>query len=200
MKTKKGELGYIKAQKRKRTLITAGLFAIPLIIFFTGLIMTKTRLNMFTFVAVMGCIPASRSAVSMIMMLMQKPIDTAVYQQINEKTGSLTMAYELVITAYEKNTSVDAIAVCGNHVIGYASSSKVDIPFVEKHIKDILKNNGYHVNVKIFKDIKNFQERLSSLNQNKEQLEANISYTPDEKYPDLSRNELIKHTILAISL
>lgn len=59
MKAQKGEFGYIRAQKKKRTLITALLFLIPLVIFFTGLQQTGTRLNMFTFVAIMGCLPAS---------------------------------------------------------------------------------------------------------------------------------------------
>ncbi|MCI5994851.1 MAG: hypothetical protein MRZ45_02695 [Blautia sp.] len=57
MKAEKGDFGYIKAQKKKRTLITLGLFAIPLVIFLTGLHETGTRLNMFTFVAIMGCLP-----------------------------------------------------------------------------------------------------------------------------------------------
>lgn len=66
MKIQKGDFGYINAQKKKRTLITAVLFLIPLVIFFTGLHETGTRLNLFTFVAIMGCLPASRSAVGMI--------------------------------------------------------------------------------------------------------------------------------------
>lgn len=48
MKRDKGEFGYIKSQKIKRGLITLVMFAIPIIIFLTGLFITKTRLNMFT--------------------------------------------------------------------------------------------------------------------------------------------------------
>ena len=43
-----------------------------------------------------------------------------------------------------------------------------------------------------------FLERLDSMNEHKESLEEGIKFRPDEKYPELSRNELIKHTILAI--
>ena len=43
-------------------------------------------------------------------------------------------------------------------------------------------------------------ERLDSMNGHREALEEGIKFTPDERYPDLSRNELIKHTILAICL
>ena len=59
MKRDKGEFGYIKSQKIKRGLITLVMFAIPIIIFLTGLFITKTRLNMFTFVAIMGCSQSS---------------------------------------------------------------------------------------------------------------------------------------------
>jgi len=200
MKVQKGEFGYIKAQKKKRTLITIILFAIPLLIFFTGLYMTKTRLNLFTFVAVMGCLPASRSAVGMVMMLMQKPMDTDVYQQIQGKAGALTIAYELVISAYEKHTPLDAIAVCGKNVIGYASNPKADIPFAQKHMKEILNNNGYQVNIKIFKDMKLFLDRLSTLNQNGEKSETDNSFQPDGEDTEISKNEMIKRTLLAISL
>lgn len=200
MKINKGDFGYIPSQKKKRTILTTILFAIPLVIFFTGLCITKTRLNLFTFVAIMGCLPASKCAVDMIMMLLRKPMEESVYKQIEKHKGDLVMAYELTITAYEKNTQIDSIAVCGNQVAGYTSSKDADLPFVEKHIKEILKGNGYRVNVKIFKDLKPYLERLNSLNQNREQLEADIPFTPAENYPDLTRSELIKHTILAISL
>ena len=73
MKRDKGEFGYIKSQKIKRGLITLVMFAIPIIIFLTGLFITKTRLNMFTFVAIMGCIPAARAATGFIMMLTGAP-------------------------------------------------------------------------------------------------------------------------------
>ena len=81
MKRDKGEFGYIKSQKIKRGLITLVMFAIPIIIFLTGLFITKTRLNMFTFVAIMGCIPAARAATGFIMMLMQKPASEALKEK-----------------------------------------------------------------------------------------------------------------------
>lgn len=200
MKAAKGDFGYIKAQKKKRTLVTAILFLIPLIIFFTGLHETGTRLNLFTFVAIMGCLPASRSAVGMIMMLMQKPIDPEVYQKVEARAGNLTRAYELTVSAYEKNTPLDSLVVCGYHVVGYTSSQKADTAFAENHIKEILKGNGFRADVKIFKDIKPYLERVSFLAKNQEEMEKDIPYTPKETYPELSRSELVKHTILAISI
>ncbi len=200
MKIRKGNFGYIRAQKKKRVLVTLVLFAIPLLIFFTGLAITKTRLNLFTFVAIMGCLPASKSAVGMILMLMQKPMEETAYRQIEAHKGSLEVAYELTVTAYEKSTQIDSIAVCANTVIGYTQSLKADLSFAEQHMEKILKGNGYKVNVKIFRELKPYLERLDSLNEHQEKLREGISFTPDERYPDLTREALIKHTILAISL
>ena len=45
-----------------------------------------------------------------------------------------------------------------------------------------------------------FLDRLDSMNEHKESLEEGIKFRPDERYPELSRNELIRHTILAICL
>ena len=61
MKRDKGEFGYIKSQKIKRGLITLVMFAIPIIIFLTGLFITKTRLNMFTFCGDHGVYPGDQS-------------------------------------------------------------------------------------------------------------------------------------------
>ena len=72
--------------------------------------------------------------------------------------------------------------------------------FQEQEAQKILRGNGFKVNVKIFTRLEQFLERLDSMNEHKESLEEGIKFRPDEKYPDLSRDELIKHTILAICL
>ena len=48
---------------------------------------------MFTFVAIMGCLPAGKSAVGMIMILMQKPISEEVYEKANKAAKSGTTFY-----------------------------------------------------------------------------------------------------------
>ena len=73
-KVKKGTYGYIKYQKIRTFLITFILFLIPMVIYVTGYIQTKTKLNLFTFVAILGCLPACKSLVGLIMIMMQKSI------------------------------------------------------------------------------------------------------------------------------
>ena len=190
-KISKGNFGYFKSEKKRRLIITAILFAVPLFIFFTSWIYFKTRI---------GCLPACKSMVSLIMILKCRPMDAGLYQKIQEHQGSLDMAYELYMTFYEKSAYIDAVAVCGNTVAAYSSDPKIDASFMETNSQKIIRKNGYKATVKIFTDLRPFLERLDSMNDHKESLEEGIKFTPDEKYPDLSRNELIRQTILAICL
>ncbi len=57
-KISKGNFGYFKSEKKRRLIITAILFAVPLFIFFTSWIYFKTRMTVWTVVAVVGCLPA----------------------------------------------------------------------------------------------------------------------------------------------
>ena len=196
----KGEWGYFKSEKKRRMIITAVLFAVPLFIFFTSWIYFKTRMTIWTVVAVVGCLPACKSAVSLIMILKCRPLDETLYKKIREHQDRLDMAYEMYMTFYEKSASIDAFAICGNVVAGYSSDPKIDVSYMEKEAQKILRGNGFKVNVKIFTRLEQFLERLDSMNEHKESLEEGIKFRPDEKYPDLSRDELIKHTILAICL
>ncbi|MDO5335966.1 MAG: hypothetical protein Q4E89_00700 [Eubacteriales bacterium] len=199
-RVKKGDFGYFAYEKKKRLLITGILLAVPLLIFASGWIYHGTRNNVLTVVATVGCLPACKSAVGLIMMWMRKSMDKTLYEQILAHAGQLVMSYEMYITFYEKNGYIDAFAVCGNEVVGYTSDASVDAAFMEENIQKIVRKNGYKVNVKILKDLRPYLERLDSMNEHRETLEENIKFRPDERYPDLSRNELIKHTILAISL
>lgn len=196
----KGNIGYIASEKKKRILITAALFAVPLLIFFSALLFFHTRLTVWTVIAVVGCLPACKSLVSLIMIFRAKPADPAVYRQIREHAGQLVMSYEMYMTFYEKSASIDAFAICGNNVVGFSSDPKIDAAFMEREAQKIIRGNGYKVTVKLFTRLDAFLERLDSMNAHRESLEEGIRFRPDEKYPELTRNELIRHTILSICL
>mgnify|MGYP000441196609 FL=1 len=64
-KIQKGDYGYIKSQQKKRTPYTILAFLAPLLVFFTGLYIHRTRNTVFTVVAVVACLPACKFAVGM---------------------------------------------------------------------------------------------------------------------------------------
>lgn len=200
VKIQKGDIGYFHAETKRRLLITVVLLAVPLFIFFSSYFYFKTKETIWSIVAIVGCLPACKSLVNLIMLLRAKPAKQEIYEQIKAHAGALLMSYEMYMTFYEKSARIDAFAICGNIVCGYSSDPNIDAAFMEKESQKIIRGNGYKATVKIFTDLKPFLERLDSMNEHKESLEENIPFRPDEKYPELTRNELIKHTILAICL
>ena len=163
-------------------------------------------MNIYTVIAMVGCIPACMSAVGMIMMWMRKPMSAELYQEISSRAGSLLMVYELFLTTQEKNLFLDATAVCGDYVIAYTDREikHKDLEFMEEHIRKTLRADHYKATVKIFDRTqkKAFLERLDTLRNRQTEFEAaaNENFKPYEKYPDLSRNEVVKHILMAIAL
>lgn len=199
-KIRKGDYGYFRAEKKKQLLITFLLFAVPLGIFFSAWAYHGSRLTIWTVISVVGCLPACKALVNLIMILRCRPLDESLYRKIREHQGSLVMAYEMYMTFYEKSGYIDAAAVCGNTVVCYSSDPKIDAAFMGEQAQKIVRKNGYKVTLKVFTDLKPFLERLDSMNEHRESLEADIKFTPDERYPEFSRNEIIRHTLLALCL
>lgn len=205
MKVRKGTYGYVRYEKKRRLLVTIGMFVMPLAILIAGLIICNgDKNNIFTVIAVVGCLPSCKSMVGLIMMMMQKSAKKETVEEIQGHAGNLLMLYEMFFTKEQDSLMVDAVAVCGYEVVGYTThaKSRKQIEDCEKHIGKLLRANGYKNHVKIFDQMKPYLERLDSLNRNYQELEsdANEKFVPDERYPDLSRDELVKHNLLAIVL
>ena len=200
-KVRKGSYGYIRYAKLKTFLITFILFAVPLLIYVTGYVQTRTRLNLFTFVAILGCLPACKSLVSLIMIMMQKSMSEDTYREAEAAAGDLVAGYELVFTAYEHTTPVNALVICGDQVVCYTPDGKADAAYLEKHLSRILTLNGFpSAQPKVIKDFRKYLQRVSEIAGRAEHYREGIDFTPDERYPDMSREELILHNLLAISL
>ena len=139
---RKGDFGYFSKEKKKRFLITLIMFAVPLFIFFSSWAYFDTRKTIWTVIAVVGCLPACKSMVSLIMILMRRPMDEALYESIRQHQGELVMSYEMYMTFYEKSAYIDAFAICGNTVVGYSSDPKIDCEFMARESQKIIRKNG----------------------------------------------------------
>ena len=109
-KVKKGDYGYIRYEKKKRLLITVALFLIPLAAFLAAFLITGTKKNIITVIAMVGCLPACRALVNMIMMWMQKPMDKKVYKKIREHEGNLEVTYETRIALQDAKSPPEPTA------------------------------------------------------------------------------------------
>ena len=62
----KGDHGYTDAHKKAQIIKTFIFFLLPAVIFTVGYVTSGTRLNLFTVVAVVGCLPACKELVNVI--------------------------------------------------------------------------------------------------------------------------------------
>ena len=191
MKIQKGEPGYIKAQKVKFLIWAIAEFGIVAALVVLGYIQTGSRLNLFTVVAAVGCLPAAKMLVEFIALRPKKSIEPDIYREIEEKAPLLTKAYDLVITGNDKVMPVDAFVISDHTVCGFSSSRKTDDAKVSAYLKELLKNNHVEkVTVKVFHDYTAFLARAEGMN--------NIMTV--DRPSDRKRENTIRRLLLAVSI
>ena len=72
--------------------------------------------------------------------------------------------------------------------------------YMAAEAQKLVRKNGYKVDVKILGELRPFLERLDSMNEHKESLEEGLRFTPDPRYPDFTRDEMVKHVILNLCI
>jgi len=160
----KGTRNYIKTQKTYEILRTVIYFAISLSLFIAGYVATKSRMNLLTVVAVLGCLPACKSAVDMIMYLRYKGCSPENAEKIEASSQGLSTLFDMVFTSYNRNYQIAHMVVKGNTICGFTEEKDLKEQDFNKHITDILKVDGYkEVSVKIFSDLGKYMERLEQL-------------------------------------
>lgn len=163
-KAVKGQYGYIKRQQRVGIIRTVLMFGLSLAILCLGIWSAGSRKNLLTVVAVLGCLPASKSMVNMVMFLRAKGCSEKVKEQAGRYGAGLTQLYDMVFTSYEKNYQVSHMVVKGHLVCGYTEDGKCDIRACEKHLDALLKQGGCRgVTVKVYDELGVYCEALGNL-------------------------------------
>ena len=196
----KGEYGYFKSERLRRFFVSLGILAVPALILITGILYFGTEKNIMTVVAIVGFIPFAMSIVGLIMVFLHKSLPAEEYEKISPHEGTLTVSYELYVTSEKYSTMIDCAAICGNTVVGYVTDKKGNMPFTQDQVQKVLRANGFHVTVNLLDNIDHFTERLDSMNSHADYLRKDLTFTPDPKYPDFSREEMIQHILFQISL
>lgn len=165
MKIEKGQPGYIKARKINYLVWAVSEFAVVVALVILGYLQTGSKLNLFTVIAVVGCLPASKMLVEFITMAPHKSIAPEKYAEIEEKAGLITRIYDTVITGNGKVMPVDAFVISGRTICGYTGSPKAKEAETARYIKEMLENNHVDkVTVKIFCDYVAFLSRAEGMN------------------------------------
>ncbi len=190
MKAKKGTPNYITKRKKYVLIKTLAEFGIVTALLILGILETGSRLNMLTLAAVLGCLPASKTLVELIMLLPHKSISATQAEEICACTESLTMAYDMIITSSKKIMPIESVSISGNTICVFASSSKIDIAYTEQYLKQMLNENQLtKVSVKLFKDFDAYLIRIKEMNRHAKGEERRKNH-----------EEKIRHVLLNISL
>lgn len=186
---RKGAYGFLKYQKKRAVFLTILFFGLVIGIFVTGFITTKSRMNLLTIVAILGCLPACKQAVSCFMICRKKPCGLERFRHISENSGDVLTAYELYITSPKTAYAFDAACVRGHDIILLTHLEKIKINTKEcqTFLKEILNNNEKkQCNVRIYEEEKGFLTHLKQLAEKKEE--------------DAEESDFILRVLLAISV
>ena len=160
----KGNFGYMQNRRLLTVLYTILLFCISITLYFAGIKSTGSNKNLLTIVAILGCLPASKSAVNMIMFSRYKGCSASIKEQLNRNYSNLHTLYDMVFTSYEKNYEIHHMCMNNKVLCAYTSNEKCDAAACEKHLENMLTQNGHqNITVKVFKDFAKYKNRLEQL-------------------------------------
>lgn len=163
MRNVKGSFGYLARKKKTVILRTILYFGISLAIFIAGYVTTGSRKNLLTVVAVLGCLPACKSAVNMIMLLRSAGCSEEAHDRIASCEGRLIGMYDMYFTSYQQNFPISHMVVDGKVILALHENSKFDEQAVISHLQTMLKQGGFKdYTISVTGDLTKYCEQLTA--------------------------------------
>ena len=167
MKKEKGTHGYIHTQTIFVIIRTVIYFTLAFGIYALGYYHMHTNKSLWTVIAVLSMLPASKSAVNMIMFLRFRSLKDEEFKKYKAEAGNLPILYETVLTTAEKVYFLPAVVCFDNTICGFCKKDQKDLKKLEDYICETLAKDGIkNSTVKIFEEEKQFLERLNTMNKN----------------------------------
>lgn len=164
MRNTKGSYGYLARKKKTVVWRTILYFGISLAIFIAGYVTTGTRKNLLTVVAVLGCLPACKSVVNMIMLLRASGCSAEAHDRISPCEGRLIGMYDMYFTSYQQNFPVSHMVVDGKVILAYHEAPKFDEQAAISHLQMMLKQGGFKdYTVSMTGELSKYCEQLKTL-------------------------------------
>ncbi len=168
----RGDRGYIRFQRKKSIIMTVLMYALGTGIYFLGYFILHTNKSLWTVIAVLSLLPASKSAVRMIMLFRAHPTDPSLYDEVERRCPKLSVLYDLIFTTYERTYTVQALVYgCKNLCIlsldGRGENQKISKD-LESYIRNSLNEANPSPSVKVYDEKEAFLKRASEINALKE--------------------------------
>ena len=175
-KKSKGEWGYIDYQRIRVMLITLVLYVCAIGLYLLGYLTLHTNRSIWSILAILAVLPASKSMVNLIMFLRFRSLDKDVYDGYKGAAGDAPALYEAPFTTYEKTFFVDAL-MCRNNTVTVCYTGKPsgrnshdkDLKALSDHLVNVLNNDGFKDHtVKVYDSAKDYTDRLKKINESME--------------------------------
>ena len=175
-KKTKGEWGYIDYQRKRVMLITLVLYVCAIGMYFLGYFTLHTNKSIWSILAVLAVLPASKSMVNLIMFLRFHSLDRSDIDDYMSAGKDVPALFEAPFTTYEKTFFAEALT-CRNNTISVCylgqpskkSTHDADMKMLSDHLVNVLKNDGFKdCTVKIYDSKKGFCDRLVKINESME--------------------------------
>lgn len=161
----KGDIGYFENLKKREFMKCSMQWVLVLALLIIGYIVFGTKLNILTFMAVLGCLPAAKATVGVVVKWPLKPLDEERTAQIEACSSNLTTSYDVVLTSTEKIMPIEAMVISNHTVYGFTTHEKVGPEATAHYMKNFfLQNDCGKINVKIFHEFVPFISRVEGLN------------------------------------
>ena len=161
---KKGCYGYIRNHRAVTALRTLLYFTVSISLYVVGYVTTGTNRNLLTIIAILGCLPACKSMVNLILFLKAAGCSEKLKSEVEDYDDKLTVFYDMYFTSYQKNFPVSHMVLKGSVLCGITENPKCDSNEAEKHLEQLLQQEGIkNMTVKIFSQSSKYIDRLSQL-------------------------------------
>lgn len=166
--TPKGAYGYLNHRKVYTAFRTALFFFLSISLYIAGIKTAGSNKNPLTIVAVLGCLPACKSAVNFILFLRAKGCSETLHRTLLPYEEGLETFYDLYFTSYQKNYPISHMALKGGMLCGITESPVCGCQEAQKHLEQMLAQEGIKgVTVHIFSQVDAYVDRLSRLQEMK---------------------------------
>lgn len=177
-KLEKGMYGFHNKKKTHEIIKTILFFGIALAVYFTGLLHTGTNQNLLTIVAIVGVLPASKSAVNMLMFVRYRQSSAELHRLLCEADAGASQAdicqaeqelckgivlYDLIFVLNEKVVKTDCIYIKDTFLTVYTAQDKMPKQDISRCLRNFLANHGKgKVSVKVCTKEEEFLEQVKS--------------------------------------
>ena len=160
----KGAYGYLENRRKYTACRTVFFFLLCIGLYVIGIVRFGSNKNLFTIVAVLGCLPACKSTVNFIIFMRAKGCSGALHQKLSAYDEKLETFYDLYFTSYQKNYPISHMALKGGMLCGITEDPSCSCREAEKHLEQMFVQEGIrNVTVNIFSQDDKYIDRLSRL-------------------------------------